>query len=203
MRRSKYVGIYLWAGYPWTNWRKYLYFVRDFPRVVKEFCARGYYGWAGRDWWNIDDYLAPIIVDMVAYLRDHTIAMGPMGLVSEWIPDVVFNTDTGEFEWCDGHPASPEYFDKIHSALWGAILTAIVEGFEAWQELVSYDYQHSIDGYPGDTDIPGESFEQSMDRYGDWYDKHREEINSQEEVLQERFNLGMSLFKEYYGGLWD
>lgn len=84
-------------------------------REIKWFFQRGARGWADRDVWSLDHYLAAWLPDALHYLRES----------DKGYPSGICDCKRDEYgvEKCDDNCIGP--------AKWSDILTAIANGFEA------------------------------------------------------------------------
>ena len=96
----------------WRFWGHWIN-PQTYWRAVKYFCQRGYRGYADCDHWDMDSYLENVMLGLFRNLKKHTQSY-PSGMGDRIIDTE--GTDTG--------------FEK-----WQAILTEIIEGLEASQEL--------------------------------------------------------------------
>lgn len=98
--------------------------IREFPRRVKWFIQRGRRGWADCDVWNFDTYLARVIGEGAAKLRD--ISHGHPGELNEFEWSEILSQiahgfrmyATGRIYKADGNPQTIELFTKWFRHLW-------------------------------------------------------------------------------------
>lgn len=106
---SKYIGIK-----PYTYWRypfKTIYeWVVETPRAIRDFCQRGWRGYANRDTWSLDHYLAEFMPAAVHRLVENEIG---------W--------SAAMYDFLEG--------DEEQYILWKNILFDIQEGFAAAHAL--------------------------------------------------------------------
>jgi len=107
----------VWAF--WGHWINPL----TYWRAVKYFCQRGYRGYADCDHWDMDSYLEHVMIGLLRDLKTH--AHGYPDSLSRFDSQSRAIEDPDRLEDCPG-------FTR-----WQAILTEIIEGLEASQELRS------------------------------------------------------------------
>lgn len=104
-RRDLFAANVMYTVHPVTNIRR----MRRLVREIKWFVHRGRHGWAPRDTWSLDDYLARVISESVKHLRDTS--HGHPGDICDCVDD--------HHRDCNGMQR------------WNEILDEIIEGFEA------------------------------------------------------------------------
>ena len=87
--------------------------MRELIADIKAFWQRGKRGWADRDCWSLDCYLAKVMADSIEHLRDTNHGM-----------PVLLNRDPR-----DGN-----------EKLWKAIQDVIIDGLRAHQKVVDLDH---------------------------------------------------------------
>ncbi len=118
---NKYIGLVRWRGYRFPY--NVQNFVRWFPRTVKDTFDRGWKGYAACDTWDTDSYLSELIPNMLEHMLKYNHGWPTM-------MDELITVDMS---------STPEEHDEVSHALWGAILTAIIDGFRSYSEI-KYDF---------------------------------------------------------------
>jgi hypothetical protein len=102
-------------------------------REMKWFYQRGKRGWADKDTWSLDSYLANWLPDALSYLKTHT----------HGIPVSAF----------EGLPVNEEgyYNDSEHKTAeerWNVILDKMILGFQAYIRMQDGVYEAELGPYP-------------------------------------------------------
>jgi hypothetical protein len=135
---------------------------------VKGFVQRGLYGWAEHDTWSYYSYISRVSVGMLNRLRD-----APNGYPIAMV----------DFTDCE----------EDQPIIWKAILTTIIEGFEALNEMDEMNYLDLFPMEGNPTSI--------MDMH--WSDDDWAEIKAIEEDLRNTYEQGMDYYREFFLCLWD
>ena len=98
----------------WTLYRGCLV-VCHFPRSVKWFMQRGYRGWADCDVWDMDEYLADVICEMLVRFRS-------------------------SYTGCPSDLAVTDKDGKNNCDSWGLEIDKMIEGFMAAKSMKTGDY---------------------------------------------------------------
>lgn len=194
MAKKKYVGIIYWNSwrFPYNVGK----FLTNWWKVLGDFFHRGMYGYAKSDTWSFDNYLSDVIPAGLRLLREREIGHP---ILDDWIE--------GSDAW---DPDTEEYLIEKddQSILWAAILTAMIDGFEA-HNIASEQPWLSEAPVPTFNTKPVEGKDNvvALDTEGDpfyaWLDDNRDRIDTLEDELMQQRNLALSLFSEFYGNLWD
>jgi hypothetical protein len=170
----KYVGLVRYRGY--KGLRSVAQFLRWFPRTVSDWAVRGYRGYADCDVWSVDSYLSGLLPRMLNQLREQTHGY-PCSM------DLLLTEEMGAN-------------DEVGMNLWVAILTAIIDGFEAHTTL-----NETVPWYD---DSPDLTFPfKAGDEFSLWLEENNDSIKEQMETERVKIARGMELFVEYYDALWD
>jgi hypothetical protein len=133
------------------------------------FWQRGTKGVSVRDTWSFDNHLDEIIPRGLRMLRERDIGS----------PCLIFDEDGSEYSCLDKEDYDWLNADKYEYAyIWPAVLTEMIDGFEARDRLENGYY---IDG--------------------EFHLPYHESLEGK--ALREQFEYGLKLFVNNYGGLWD
>jgi hypothetical protein len=138
-----------------------------FPRVISEFFIRGKNGWAPSDTWSLDYYNSKVMIGAISHLRSNNV----------------------------GHPCLDEWSDNEEDweFIWAAILTAMIDGFQA---CLSYVGQDNVKYFP-----PHSTELSSIHSW--WTENEWAEMRAMEDEYLETFKENFKLYSEFYLNLWD
>lgn len=179
---------------PWytlTYWtvRRGICHVRMFPENayynVKYFIQRGSRGWADRDTWSLDSYLANVLSYSLCYLKEH----------KHGTPMSVFPTEP---EYIDetGNPTDEAY--EIATARWDEVMNKMIAGFEAHQRLDDGVYEKELGPYPLHRPAG-----MNVETWKKVKDDHFVAIRALEAQDQTILEEGLALFARHFQNLWD
>lgn len=142
---------------------------RGFMFELRMAWQRATKGVSTRDTWSFDNYLDEIIPRGLRILRERDIGN----------PCMIFDEDGSEYSCLDTEDYDWQNADKYEYAyIWPAVLTAMIDGFEAHDRLENGYY---VDG-----------------------EFHLPYHNTPEGIeLREEAEFGRKLFLNNYGSLWD
>lgn len=142
---------------------------RGFVFELRMAWQRATKGVSSRDTWSFDNYLDELIPRALRILRDRDIGN----------PCLIYDEDGSEYTCWDVNPYDWEHSDEYdYEYLWPAVLTEIIDGFEARDRLYN---GYTVDGV---FHLPYRTSPEGIE-------------------LQAQFDFGMKLFVNNYGSLWD
>lgn len=142
-------------------------------RRVKWFWQRGVRGYSDNYAWDIRSHIASVLLGSLTVMRDH---------LNGYPGDLTVDEGEGDPDW--------------EFAAWVAVLTAMIDGFQAIIDLDSHNY---LAGAP----VPNFEGNLKDDPFWTWCDEHDADIRIIEKELHGRGEVALDLFKEYYWNLWD
>ena len=175
----------VWAF--WGHWINPL----TYYRAVKYFCQRGYRGYADCDHWAMDSYLEQVMIGLLTDLKKY--AHGFPDSLSEHDPQSRAIVDSERIEDYPG-------FIK-----WQAILSEIIEGLEASQEL-----KNELTVPKGTYSEEPICWERVEGKEGFWQMKETDTPRFNKE-LHDQWSLPLklkclkakALLARYWGSFWD
>jgi hypothetical protein len=169
------------------SWWKHYFNPVTYFKAIKYFCQRGWRGYASCDYWDADSYFENVMLGVIKDLREH----------AHGYPESMADYGPGE--------DVPEGVEDTGFERWKAVLTEIIEGLEASQELRAETTVPK--GVYSDEPFEWEPVEDNPDlmrlKETDTPRFNKELWEQWADPLRKKQRRAMHLLAKHWGSFWD